>query len=274
MAVEGEGLLLPPALLECTPSRRDGISEGEEAERRFFGTQLIAEAGVLLRLPQVAIATAQSCFHRLYFRRSFRAFDAHHVSMASLFLAGKVEESTRRMRDILNVVYHVKCRWEGRAAGRVPPFPTPPIVLGGSLYTTWKAALVRCERFILRDLGFAMYAVSDAHPHKLLVYYLKALAGSDELAARAWAALNDSLRTDLCVRAPPSALAVAAVLLGSRQCGFALPTGSPWYAVFTACSWEEVGAIAAEIDGIQRRTAPPVWLPSLRPDALPTDDVE
>jgi hypothetical protein len=63
-------LILPASLLslESSPSFRDGVDQQTETMHRAFAAELIAEAGVLLELPLLAIATAQHTMHRLFFR--------------------------------------------------------------------------------------------------------------------------------------------------------------------------------------------------------------
>lgn len=61
--------------LQNSPSRYDGISEETETELRIFGTTLIQEGGTLLDLPQVAMATGQVLFHRLYCKQSMAKYD-------------------------------------------------------------------------------------------------------------------------------------------------------------------------------------------------------
>lgn len=256
-------LLLPPQLLDPTPSRRHGVSAAAEDEYRFFACELLAEAGLLLELPQVVLATGQALVQRFYYRRSITQFDAHIVAMAALFLAAKVEEVPRRMRDILNVTYHLKLRRQGKA--------DRPLVLGGSLYTRWKVELIKTERFILKELGFSLYNLME-HPHAFILYYVAALNGSATLANRAWAFLNDSLRLDLCVRNRAEAIACAAINLAARTTGEPLPRELPW--------WEVFGTTAAEMEGIceamLRLYAVPHqrWLPPLRPGALPIEDMD
>lgn len=60
---------------EASPSRRDGISADEERELRHYCCDVVAEAAVLLRLPQVVAATAQVLVQRFYCKRSLRKFD-------------------------------------------------------------------------------------------------------------------------------------------------------------------------------------------------------
>jgi hypothetical protein len=107
---EHPNLLLPASLLSPTPSHLKGLSTEDEGRYRNWGCELASECGILLKLPQAVIATAQTLLHRFFFRRAMQQFDCHTVAMACLFLAGKVEEEPRRLRDILNVFYHSKLR--------------------------------------------------------------------------------------------------------------------------------------------------------------------
>jgi len=224
-----------------TPSALDGVSAALERAHRLFGCELAQEMCVLLCMPQHCAATAQSLLQRFFFRRSLALFDAHVVAMACVFLAGKVEEHTRAMRDVLNVCYACKLRRQRR--------PPRALQRGGELYAQWKAGLIRCERFVLIDVGFQMYAVSNEHPHKFILYYVRALGGGAALAQSAWSYLNDSLRLDLCCRHAAETIACAALLLAARDTRFALPAGVPWTQVFSSAR-AEVEAVAARIDAL------------------------
>lgn len=281
------GLSNPPSVLDGT------LTLPEEACYRSFGAELISECGIQLSLPQVVIATAQVFFQRFYHRCSFRDVDAHHLAMGALFLAGKVEECHRRMRPIINVCFAAKQRRErllgvvveaggGGSAAAAGAAPSPPaasprttITLGGEVYSKWKLALMRCERLILKELGFQVYqGVSQEHAHKFLLYFVRVLDGDAPLAQTAWNILNDSLRLDLCVRYPPEALACAAIALAAQRRSFPLPTATPWYEVFGA-SKEVLGAISAAMLGLYEGPPTPIgWLPSKRPDWGHSDDNE
>ena len=60
---------------EQSPSRRDGITAAAERELRHYCADVVAEAAVLLRLPQVVAATAQVLVQRFYCKRSLKKFD-------------------------------------------------------------------------------------------------------------------------------------------------------------------------------------------------------
>eukprot|EP01138_Halocafeteria_seosinensis_P013134 gb/GECG01013414.1/.p1 GENE.gb/GECG01013414.1/~~gb/GECG01013414.1/.p1 ORF type:complete len:371 (+),score=47.25 gb/GECG01013414.1/:1-1113(+) len=255
-------LLLPSHLLWPTPSYQQAQIDYEtnEKQHRIFGCELISEAGILLKLPQACIATAETLLQRFYYRVSLSQYDVVHASMAALFLAAKVEDQlddhkegrTMRMRDVLNVFFHIK-RKRLRKTVR-------PLSLGCRLYNHWKDRLTKLEVVILKELGFSMYNIME-HPHKYILYYVRALEGTHELARNAWAYLNDSLRLDLCVRFRAESIACAAIYLASRKLEQPLPMNPPWYKVFNT-SDDEIFQISAEV--LQLYEEPRVtWLPSL-----------
>ncbi|EGG00250.1 uncharacterized protein MELLADRAFT_73226 [Melampsora larici-populina 98AG31] len=86
-----------------TPSSKDSISPELERELRLYGGLLIQQAGILLKLPQIVMATAATLFQRFYFVTSFNHFGIRDVSAGALFLAAKLEEKPARVRDIINV---------------------------------------------------------------------------------------------------------------------------------------------------------------------------
>lgn len=53
------------------------------------------------------MATGQVLFHRLYYTKSFLRQDMEHTAMACIYLASKIEEAPRRIRDIINVFHHL-----------------------------------------------------------------------------------------------------------------------------------------------------------------------
>lgn len=61
--------------LEASPSRAVGIDAATEAELRRYCCDVVAEAAVLLRLPQVVAATAQVLVQRFYCKRSLKKFE-------------------------------------------------------------------------------------------------------------------------------------------------------------------------------------------------------
>eukprot|EP00954_Amorphochlora_amoebiformis_P025691 1374615-Amorphochlora_amoeboformis.AAC.1 len=90
--------VMPEELLAETPSRLVGIPEEDEKTNRIFGCELIALAGIMLRVSQATINTGQILFHRFYYRKSMIDHKVLPVAMTALFLATKVEEEQRGPR--------------------------------------------------------------------------------------------------------------------------------------------------------------------------------
>jgi len=207
--------VLPAAVLDQSPSLRAGVAGPMERLHRIFGCEVLQEAGILLELPQVVMVTAQSLLHRFYYRQSLLRFDVFAVAMGSLLLASKVEEQPKLVRDVIFVFYYV---YHTRRKTANPK----ALDIGGRLYSQWKVEVVNMERLILKELGFCLYRVAD-HPHKYLLYFVRLLGGSNELAQVAWNYLNDSLRLDLCVRHAAKVLAATAIYMAARKIGHPLP---------------------------------------------------
>ncbi|KRZ25003.1 Cyclin-L1, partial [Trichinella pseudospiralis] len=105
-----ENPILPAEILNNPPSLADGMDYETERAIRFCGCDLIQRASILLRLPQVAAATGQIIFHRFFYARSFLRCTFDYVCMACIYLASKIEESPRRIRDVINVFHQLKQR--------------------------------------------------------------------------------------------------------------------------------------------------------------------
>eukprot|EP00629_Pelagomonadales_sp_RCC1024_P001224 CAMPEP_0119276712 /NCGR_PEP_ID=MMETSP1329-20130426/15816_1 /TAXON_ID=114041 /ORGANISM="Genus nov. species nov., Strain RCC1024" /LENGTH=286 /DNA_ID=CAMNT_0007277149 /DNA_START=127 /DNA_END=984 /DNA_ORIENTATION=+ len=254
--------LLPAHMLSPSPSAKDGVPEDEEARQRIWGCELIQEAGILLRQPQPVMCTAQNLFHRFYYRKSLKSYDAFLVAMGCFFLASKVEEKPKRIRECLFVfhyAYRVRCKK-----------PQASLELGGAVYNGWKDSLVRMERTILKELGFSFYIIE--HAHRFILFFVKLLEQDGELAQEAWAYLNDSMRLDCCLRHKSEVIACAAIHLAARKSGVPLPEteGREWWTVFDVAK-KDLDDVVQRILGlyIQPKVT---WLESLAPGPRLTDD--
>ena len=217
--------LLPQTILTVSPSQKDGIEVNEEILYRVWGCELIQEASILMELPQVVCVTGQNIFHRFYYRKSLRRFDAFLVAMGSILLASKIEEKLKYLREIIFVFHHM---YQRRKQLKIKN-----LELGGPRYNEWKNELITMERYLLKELGFSFYHILD-HPHKYILYYVKLLNGTSELAQIAWNYLNDSCRLDLALRYPSKDIACAAIYMAARKNGVSLPEDPPWWSLMTS----------------------------------------
>ncbi|XP_078741603.1 cyclin-L2 [Lampetra fluviatilis] len=158
-----ENCVIPPERLARTPSSHDRLEAAVEAELRELGCELVQAAGILLRLPQVAMATGQVLFQRFYYSKSFIKHNMEVVAMSCINLAAKIEEAPRRNRDVINVFHHLR----QLRTNRVPS----PLTLDQG-YINTKNELIKSERRILKELGFCVHV---KHPHKIIVVYLQVL---------------------------------------------------------------------------------------------------
>ncbi|XP_045814277.1 cyclin-L1-1 isoform X2 [Trifolium pratense] len=237
--------------LTNTPSRKDGIDEATETTLRIYGCDLIQESGILLRLPQAVMATGQVLFHRFYCKKSFARFNVkvgldiyiicsfsslvHDKSKGSLhlflqkvaascvWLASKLEENTRKARQVLIIFHRMECRREN--------LPIDHLDLYSKKYADLKMELSRTERHILKEMGFICHV---EHPHKFISNYLATLETPPELRQEAWNLANDSLRTTLCVRFKSEVVACGVVYAAARRFQVPLPENPPWWKAFDA----------------------------------------
>ena len=96
--------------LRNTPSNKEGFSHHLERDIRLLACNFIKAACVILELytcltrPQNTAATAQVLIQRYYFVQSIGELPLFNVIGASIYLASKLEESGRRLRDIITTL--------------------------------------------------------------------------------------------------------------------------------------------------------------------------
>ncbi|KAI8989585.1 cyclin-like protein [Pilobolus umbonatus] len=240
--------------LEVTVSRKDGISEELEEDLRNYGAELIESAGILLKLPQVAMATAQVLFQRFFFMSSLKEFGIVEIGMGALFLASKLEESFVRMTHLITVYDMIIRR------NRKQPTKIPLDAFSQKAYQL-KNMAIAAEMQILRKLGFH---VQVQLPYNLMINYLRILGleDHDQITRRAWNYLNDGLRTTIYVTHEPPTIACAAIWLACRDEQLKLPChlGHEWWLLFDV-DYVNFKNAAAHIRRLYYRTLDRLELP-------------
>jgi len=214
-----ENVLIPPDKLTPSPSAIDGLDDETETFLRIGGSELIQTSGILLKLPQTAMATGQVLFQRFYYSKSFVRQPMEVTAMACIYLASKIEEAPRRIRDVINVFHHIR----QIRAGKI----IQPLILDPS-YVRLKNDVTLAERRVLKELGFCVHV---KHPHKIIVIYLQQLGYNNDkdFVQMSWNYMNDALRTNVFVKFTPEAIACACIFLSARKLRIPLPSGSNWY---------------------------------------------
>ena len=221
--------LFSDAELANTPSIQDGMTQAEERELRAKGVNFLVAVGVMLKLPQITLSTAAVFFHRFFMRASFKkernGFPKLHQFQAAataLFLATKVEESCRKMKELILAFCRVAQK-------------NPNLVIDEQSkdWWRWRDCILHNEDVFLEVLCFDLTIES---PHRQLFEMLKwcGLEHNRRLRSAAWAFVTDSNNTQLCLLRNSRTLAIAALYAACRYCDVSLPDdakGRPWWEV-------------------------------------------
>eukprot|EP00747_Dinoflagellata_sp_TGD_P166919 gnl/TRDRNA2_/TRDRNA2_190477_c0_seq1.p1 gnl/TRDRNA2_/TRDRNA2_190477_c0~~gnl/TRDRNA2_/TRDRNA2_190477_c0_seq1.p1 ORF type:complete len:322 (+),score=52.23 gnl/TRDRNA2_/TRDRNA2_190477_c0_seq1:53-967(+) len=167
--------------------------------RRFGG--LIQRAGLDLRMDVVSSATAALYFQRFFLVEKQEDFDPSRIAAACVWLASKVREDSRRLRDIINSFAALEGRSDVQQA------------LEMEAYWAIRDDLVLHEQALLRALSFDVEP-TPAYSFLLeLAWLLNCGPATQGVVALAWTLLNDAFCSDICAVSPPERVALACLLL-------------------------------------------------------------
>lgn len=231
-------------LEENSPSRPDGIDLKKETYLRKSYCTFLQDLGMRLKVPQVTIATAIIFCHRFFLRQSHAKNDRRTVATVCMFLAGKVEETPRPLKDVIIVSYEINNKKDPEAIQRIKQ---------KEVYEQQKELILLGERVVLATLGFDFNVL---HPYKPLVEAIKRFkVAQNALAQVAWNFVNDGLRTSLCLQFKPHHIAAGAIFLATKFLKVKLH--HDWFKEFdvTPRQLEEVGNQLLELYE-QNRVAP------------------
>eukprot|EP00397_Hematodinium_sp_SG-2012_P062218 GEMP01083644.1.p1 GENE.GEMP01083644.1~~GEMP01083644.1.p1 ORF type:complete len:284 (+),score=63.94 GEMP01083644.1:149-1000(+) len=229
-------VLVPAAVIDDPPSHQLGLSLQEEQNLRMYAADIIAKAGIQCRLPHSTICTAQSLMHRFYFRVPLQHYDVRKVALCSLFLGSKLDEHQRKFADLMQAVF-TSLRNDGWRFQNTEEVTKD---------------IVHLERRMLQELGFFVGELLE-HPHRFVLQYVHTLGGSQEIAQRAWAFLNDSFRTTVPCCYQPHEIATASVWWAARKCDIRLPLN--WW-LNLETDIEDIHAIAKIVGRLYKMDRP------------------
>ncbi|EPS71979.1 hypothetical protein M569_02776, partial [Genlisea aurea] len=197
---------------ENSPSRQDGIDLKKEAYLRKSYCNFLQDLGMKLKVPQLTIATAIIFCHRFFLRQSHAKNDRRVVATVCMFLAGKVEETPRPLKDVILMSYEIIHKKDASAVQKIKQ---------KEVYEQQKELILLGERIVLVTLGFDLNLV---HPYKPLVEAIKKFnVAKNALAQVAWNFVNDGLRTSLCLQFKPHHIAAGAIFLAAKFLKVKLP---------------------------------------------------
>jgi len=190
--------------IKNSPSCRDGIDSNTENRYRREGARFILDAGTRLGLRYDTCATGVVYFHRFYMMHSFKEFYRYVTASCCLFLAGKVEETPKKCRDIVKTSQALLSSASFQRFGEDP-----------------REEVMMMERVLLKTIKFDLQI---EHPYGILIKYLKYFKvekdKTQKMAQMAWTFINDSLCTTLSLQWEPEIIAVSLMYLASRLTKF------------------------------------------------------
>lgn len=149
------------------------------------------------------IATAAVYFHRFYMFHTFQEFPRYVTACCCLFLAGKVEETPKKCRDIITTA---------RSMLKDTNFQA----FSNDLRKA-KEEVMTMECILLQTIKFDLEV---QHPHNYLLAYAKCLEGDQAkmqiMTQAAWNFANDSLSTTMCLQWEPEVIAVGLIYLAIK----------------------------------------------------------
>ncbi|CRK87348.1 CLUMA_CG001150, isoform A [Clunio marinus] len=187
--------------LKNTPSRRDGVDFDTEKRYRREATNFIRECGTEMNLGYATIHSAVAFMHRFYMFHSFRTFPRFVTACSCLFLAGKVEETPKKCKDIVKKAHSILSSEKFASFGEDP-----------------KEEVITMERILLKTVKFDLQV---DHPYRFVIEYAKCLKSNspipkEQVVQKAWNFVNDSLETTLCLQWEPEIIAVAMLYLACK----------------------------------------------------------
>ena len=169
--------------------------------------RVLLEACLVLGWSDTVLATA-AAYRCLAARAASEAATGRfEADSASLFLASKICEEPRRVRDVMNAVH--------LASNGVP-------LADSHCYWQLKEQVLLAEQRLLRALGFN---TRTAQPHVLLLNVLRALGAPRALYDLSTALLNDGCGAGVSTAFNSRVLVAAVIGLGAAMLELPLPPG-------------------------------------------------
>lgn len=223
-----------------TPSQEeDGWVIHTELQDRNKGVDFLFRVGMSLQLSLTPLYTAATYLHRFYMRHSLEDYNWHEVAMACLYLAAKIEETSRKIADTARMAM-VKAR------SLDPDHHNFNSEDSKREMERWQGTILNREELLVDTLCFEFVV---RHPQADLAFLLHNLPphvapeDPDFLHGATWTVANDSFRTPICIVAEPHVAALAIFLVAGHTAG--LPTIRDFFALLDGGPDAESAAVCA-----------------------------
>ncbi|KAI3431759.1 hypothetical protein D9Q98_004801 [Chlorella vulgaris] len=244
--------MLTGTTTSMSPSLADGLSLAQITAFKRTAINTIIDTGVKLHMDNFAVATAIMFLHRFYAQKSLVRNDPFLMSIACLYLGGKVEDSPKSVRDVLAA----SCDRHYKDAAR-------RIANDRDQYEAMKEKVFVAERSLLYALDFD-FNVQQPLKHWMrmlqsepLKGHRSALSARDERKAQAWAQLSstfvtDSLKTEACLLYSAGQIAAACIWLALKL----LREDTHIYTLQGRLWWVAEGVTEEQLQGVEALLLP------------------
>ncbi|PSR80968.1 cyclin-like protein [Coniella lustricola] len=174
----------------CDPAREDSY--------RIQGVQLIDSVRQALRLPVKTFTTACTYYHLFRLCHRDAEYNYQDASLASLFMACKVEDTIKKSKEILCAAYNIKN-------------PEHPTTQDDKVFDSPHKIIIGLERHILETIGFDFRA---RYPQKVLIKMVRYLYHPDvaqEMLPMCYAISIDMYKTFAPIKASTFTMALAII---------------------------------------------------------------
>ncbi|KAK9480422.1 cyclin-like protein [Lipomyces japonicus] len=180
-----------------TTAASSSSSTASTLQAKFSAFQLILNLGEYVRFPIRTMGTAMIIFQRFYLFNSIQDFPSTlDTAHACLFVACKMEDTLKKLKDIVVASYYLK-------------YPNSnDLNLDSPVLEEQRRRLIALERHVLETMSFDFRI---RHPQPYIIKFCKFLNLPSDMGKTAWLVCIDSYKTLAPLKNTPAAVALACV---------------------------------------------------------------